>query len=274
MQADNSINTLLEIMKQLRDPERGCSWDKKQDFVSIAPYTVEEAYEVADAIERNDMVDLVDELGDLLLQVVFHAQMAAEMNAFDFSDVVESINKKMIRRHPHIFGENKNLSPQEVKQQWEAIKQEEQLEKKRKKAQIGSQQHLRKETYISDIPNNLPALTRAYKISQKAVQVGFEWETIDDVFDKLDEEKRELQEAILSNNQDHIEEEMGDLLFVAVNLSRKCNIHPEQAMHRFNRKFIDRFSSIENRLADQGLSLEEASLEQMEAAWQNAKNPL
>ena len=276
------IMHLLEIMAQLRDPETGCPWDIEQDFNSILPYTLEEAYEVADAILRDDMVDLVDELGDLLLQVVFHAQMAKEADLFDFSDVVDAISTKMIRRHPHIFGdeeEQSKLSPEMVRTQWAAIKAEERAEKHRKKVNAGlikteaedESTPAQQQGYLQSIPLHLPALMRALKISQKVANIGFDWPNIDAVFAKLEEEEYELKEAIENQDQAHIEEELGDLLFVITNLARKCSVDPEMALQRANHKFINRFHKVEQSLAQSSLSLENAGLEDMEAAWKEVK---
>lgn len=256
------INSLIDIMRQLRDPETGCPWDLEQNFKTIAPYTIEEAYEVADAIERNDLNELKDELGDLLLQVIFHSQMAKEEGAFEFNDVVTSICDKMIRRHPHVFSDTKINDPDEQTALWDKIKAEERAAKSEGKESV---------SILDDVPNNLPGLLRARKLTRRAANVGFDWPDANSVLDKLDEESDELKEAIESKDQDHIEEEFGDLLFVLANLSRHLKIDPEKALRRANQKFVSRFHSIERETAAQGKTLESSSLDELDALWNAAK---
>ncbi len=255
------IETLLAIMAKLRDPDGGCPWDLEQDFASIAPYTIEEAYEVADAIERGDMEELRDELGDLLLQVVFHAQMASEQGAFDFSAVVRAICEKMIRRHPHVFGSEDERSAGEVKTRWEEIKAAE-------KAAKGTVQT----SILDDVPLALPALTRAVKLQNRAARVGFDWPDTSQVIDKLNEEMLELSaEVAKGGDADRLEDEMGDLLFVYANLARHMKIDPEAALRRANAKFRRRFGRIEEKLAAEDRKPEGSTLEEMDALWNEAK---
>ncbi len=225
------IEKLLQIMSDLRNPESGCPWDIGQNFKSIAAYTVEEAYEVADAIERDDMADLKNELGDLLFQVVFHAQMASENRQFDFVDVVNEINNKLIRRHPHVFADNKTTDEAELNRQWEKHKKAERGEK--------SQQH---KSYLDGIAAAMPALRWSEKLQKRAAHHGFDWDNVAPVFDKLDEEIGELKaEILIEDNQQKIADEMGDVLFASVNLSRHLGVDPEQALRDSNRKFISTF---------------------------------
>ncbi|MDZ4381496.1 MAG: nucleoside triphosphate pyrophosphohydrolase [Parvibaculum sp.] len=255
------IEALLDIMARLRDPDGGCPWDLEQDFASIAPYTIEEAYEVADAIERGDMDDLKDELGDLLLQVVFHAQMAKEEGRFDFSGVVQAICEKMIRRHPHVFGDEEQRSAGAVKGRWEEIKAEE-------KAAKG----LAQTSILDDVPLALPALARAIKLQNRAARVGFDWPDTSLVIDKLNEEMLELSaEVAKGGDPDRLEDEMGDLLFVYANLARHMKVDPEAALRRANAKFRRRFGRIEEKLAERALTPEQSTLEEMDALWNEAK---
>lgn len=254
----NNIGALLDVMAQLRAPEGGCPWDLEQTFETIAPYTIEEAYEVADAIERGALGELREELGDLLFQVVFHAQMAREAGAFDFDDVVAAICTKMVRRHPHVFGAATERSAEEQTVAWEALKAEERAEKGAK-------------GLLDDVPTGLPGLTRAVKLQKRAARVGFDWSDARDVLAKVAEEAAELQEAVGSNDPDAIADEFGDLLFVMANLSRHLQVDPEAALRRANEKFTRRFAHIERSLAAQGRSCAEASLEEMEALWDDAK---
>lgn len=255
------IEALLDIMARLRDPDGGCPWDLEQNFASIAPYTIEEAYEVADAIERGDMGDLKDELGDLLLQVVFHAQMAKEEGRFDFPDVVRAICEKMIRRHPHVFGDEEQRSAGAVKGRWEEIKAEEKAEKGKAPTSI-----------LDDVPLALPALARAIKLQNRAARVGFDWPDTTQVIDKLNEEMLELSaEVAKGGDPDRLEDEMGDLLFVYANLARHMKVDPEAALRRANAKFRRRFGRIEEKLAAAGKRPEDSSLEEMDALWNEAK---
>ncbi len=251
---------LQEIMRALRDPQSGCPWDIEQNFKSIAPYTVEEAYEVADAIERENWDDLKTELGDLLLQTVYHTQMAEEENLFNFSDVVNQISEKMIKRHPHVFGgtKQKKTSDQQV-QDWEAIKAAERVEKN----QTG---------ILDDVALNLPALVRSLKLQKRAARAGFDWPAISQVLKKIDEETKELVEAKEFETQERINEEFGDLMFALVNLGRHLKVDPEGALKKANKKFVTRFKFIEDEIKSQGRNLEDTSLEEMEQLWQSAKN--
>jgi MazG family protein len=251
-----SITTLLRIMRALREPQGGCPWDLEQNFDTIAPYTIEEAYEVADAIERKDMAGLIQELGDLLLQVVYHAQMAAEQRAFAFDDVVEAICRKMVRRHPHVFGDEKARSAGAAKGFWEKMKAMEKPE-----------QGVDRSSALEGVPTALPALTRALKLQAKAARVGFDWPSSEDVIDKICEEAAELRAAPSTGQQ----EEFGDLLFAAVNLARHLGIDPEAALRAANAKFKRRFGYIEHALHAAGKSPEESSLQEMDDLWNEAK---
>lgn len=262
MNPDNGTGELLAIMRKLRDPDGGCPWDLEQNFATIAPYTIEEAYEVSDAIERGDLAGLKDELGDLLLQVVFHAQMAKEEGHFAYEDVVRAICDKMIRRHPHVFGTGDAKTPDGVRKAWEDIKREERaakgLEDKNK-------------SLLADVPGALPALTRAVKLQNRAAEVGFDWPSAVSVIDKIREESAELADAYGTGEPEKIAEEYGDLLFVMANLARHLKIDPEAALRAANAKFVRRFKVIEDSLKAAGVPIEEASLEEMEALWQVAK---
>jgi len=271
MTPSSDIARLLEIMAALRTPRTGCPWDLEQDFASIAPYTLEEAYEVVDAIERGDLADLRDELGDLLLQVVFHARMAEEQGSFAFGDVVEAITRKLIRRHPHVFGNTEDLSPEAVKSLWDSIKAEEKAERRAARESIGQGSELHEARFLGGIPTALPALTRAQKLTAKAAKVGFDWPEAAQVIDKIHEELEEVKEASSSGRKDRIEDEIGDLLFSVTNLARHFGIDPERALRRTNAKFERRFSSIEAALERQDRTLDEASLEEMEKLWVAAK---
>lgn len=261
------IRRLIEIMAALRTPGTGCPWDLTQDFASIAPYTIEEAYEVADAIGRGDLHDLKDELGDLLLQVVFHARMAEEQGQFEFGDVVEAITRKLLRRHPHVFGEARGLSPAAVEDLWHRIKEEEKAE--RAAAHGGAPAE--RTGALSGVPSALPALTRALKLQQKAGRVGFDWNDPAAVLDKIREETEEVAEAIAEGDTAHATEEVGDLLFVVVNLARHLGADPERALRETNLKFERRFGAIERALAAQGRTPEQATLAEMDALWDEAK---
>lgn len=270
MEPSKNISRLIEIMAALRDPETGCPWDVKQDFESIKPYTIEEAYEVADAIERDDPDDLCDELGDLLLQVVFHARMAEEAGSFDFGDVVEAITRKMIRRHPHVFENAAADTPEGVKVQWEEIKVIEKAERMERRRQRGRPAD--DETGLLDgVPRALPALTEAIKLQQKAARVGFDWSEAAPVLDKIEEELAELREALALNDGSKVRDEFGDLVFSLVNLGRHVKTDPEMALRGTNTKFRSRFSYVEQALEKSGESIEEASLDRMESLWADAK---
>ena len=272
MKPSSNILWLLDIMAALRTPVTGCPWDLEQDFASIAPYTLEEAYEVVDAIERGDMADLKDELGDLLLQVVFHARMAEEQGAFAFTDVVEAITRKLVRRHPHVFGDARDLSPEEVKNLWDEIKREEKAERRAVRDAMGLPAEAHEAGFLGGIPGSLPALTRAQKLTARAAKVGFDWPDAMQVIEKIDEELEEVKEASSSGERDRIQDEIGDLLFSVTNLARHYGIDPEQALRRTNAKFERRFTSVERALRDQGRSLDEASLDEMEELWVEAKH--
>jgi ATP diphosphatase len=259
-----ALNELLQIMADLRDPQSGCPWDIAQDFDSIKPYTIEEAYEVADAIERKDMDELKSELGDLLFQVVFHAQMASEQGLFDFNEVVESVNEKLIRRHPHVFADEQVKSHDHLAERWEQHKQAERAEK-----QVD-------DSALSGVTSALPALQWSQKLQKRAMRTGFDWPDIEPVFDKLNEEVAELREEIRKksghdDNHERIVDEYGDVLFVCANLGLHLKINAEQAMRQANRKFIDRFSLMEQLARGDGVVFEELSLERMEEYWQKAK---
>jgi nucleoside triphosphate diphosphatase len=259
------IARLLEIMAALRTPETGCPWDLEQDFASIAPYTIEEAYEVADAIARGDIADLKDELGDLLLQVVFHARMAQERGAFEFGDVVQAICEKLLRRHPHVFGDARSLTPDAVAGQWDRIKAEE-------KAERAARHGTAPDTgALAGVPIGLPALTRALKLQSKAGKVGFDWNDPLAVLAKIREETEEIADEIAGADHKRAGEEVGDLLFAVVNLARHLDIDPETALRGTNRKFERRFGFIERELKTRGKRPEDASLAEMDTLWDAAK---
>jgi MazG family protein len=253
------IERLLAIMARLRDPVDGCPWDQEQTFATIAPYTVEEAYEVADAVERNDLSDLKEELGDLLLQVVFHARMAEEQGAFAFDDVARAINNKMVRRHPHVFADETYGSLAEQKEGWEALKAAERATKGRAAS------------LLDDVPVGLPALTRAVKLSRRAAGVGFVWPTVQDVMAKLHEEVGELEVEISAGDLEKARQEMGDVLFVVANLARTLEVDPEDSLRFTNAKFARRFHYIEARLAERGKTPDQSDLAEMDALWDEAK---
>lgn len=274
MKPSSDISRLLEIMRALRDPVSGCPWDQKQDFSSIAPYTIEEAYEVIDAIERGSMADLRDELGDLLLQVVFHAQMAAEQQAFSFDDVVLAITSKMVRRHPHVFGETFAEDAAGAKRSWNEIKARERAA--RTAGEVATADNSRDQqarSWLADVPAGLPSLTGALKLQQRAAEVGFDWSEAAPILDKIEEEIAELRQALAAGGREEAQGEFGDLLFSLVNLGRHLSLDPEAALRQTNSKFRRRFGYIEARLAAQGTQLHDASLDQMEALWQQAKLP-
>jgi ATP diphosphatase len=270
MKPSRDITRLIDIMAALRTPVTGCPWDLEQDFSTIAPYTLEEAYEVADAIQRGDRDDLREELGDLLLQVVFHARMAQEEGSFDFGGVVEAITTKMIRRHPHVFGDAEARSSGMAKGMWNRIKAEEKAERQSRRASLG----LPADSgggFLDGIPAAHTALTRALKLQQKAATVGFDWGAAGPVLDKIEEEIGELREAIDGGRAAEIKDEFGDLLFAVVNLGRHLDVDPEAALRGTNEKFRTRFHAVEGALNKRGSSLDAATLEEMEALWQQAK---
>lgn len=278
MTPSKDIARLIEIMARLRHPETGCPWDLAQTFATIAPYTIEEAYEVADAIEREDRADLRDELGDLLLQVVYHARLAEEDGAFAFGDVVEAITGKMIRRHPHVFGDADARAAGMPPGFWSRIKAEEKAAKQAARGDTPEQTSL-----LDDVPHGLPALTRAIKLQDKAAKVGFDWPSLGPVFEKLGEEIAELAEVALpadprgaepdrsAATQAKVEEEYGDLLFVMANVARHLKLDPEAALRGANAKFQRRFRHIEARLAEQGRTPADSTLADMDALWDEAK---
>jgi len=269
MQQDRrGFEKLIEIMAVLRGPN-GCPWDKQQDFNSLKPMLVEEVYEVLEAIENNDFDGLSEELGDLLLHVVFHAQLAKESGQFDINTVVEKISDKLVRRHPHVFGSESASTPEEVIKNWEAIKAQEKAEKLKNRTP-------EQRSLLEGIPSKLPALHEAHQISSRAARVGFDWPDVEGVFDKLQEEVHELKEVISAQDGDaqreRLEDEIGDMLFCIVNIARYLKIDSESALKRANRKFKTRFRYMEAELAKQGKALEQTSLEEMEELWQEAKS--
>jgi len=271
------LDDLLHLMARLRDPQNGCPWDLKQSYATIVPYTLEEAYEVADAIERGDFDHLREELGDLLFQVVYYAQLAREEGRFEFDAVVDGITTKLIRRHPHVFPDGDlygepdpaKLEEAAVKQRWEELKAEERAAKAAEPVQL---------SLLDDVPNALPALSRAAKLQKRASQVGFDWADALPVVDKVREELDEVLEAMAGNDTEGQAEEVGDLLFVVVNLARKLKVDPETALRAANAKFERRFRYIETALRDQGRTLEDSNLEEMDELWgaakRDEKNPL
>ena len=270
MEPSRDIERLIEIMAALRQPETGCPWDVVQTFETIKPYTIEEAYEVADAIERNDMDDLCEELGDLLLKVVFHARMAEERGEFDFGNVVEAVTRKMIRRHPHVFARSDADTPAAVKLQWDEIKQAEKRERKARRTRRGlPDDPLR--GHLGSVQRSFPALVEALKLQERAAKVGFDWSEPAPILDKIEEEIGELREALRNEDQKAVADELGDLIFALVNIGRHVGADPEMALRGTNTKFRNRFSHIEDGLAANGESLEEATLERMEELWQAAK---
>lgn len=258
----NNIEKLLEIMQALRNPQGGCPWDVEQTFSSIAPYTIEEAYEVADAIAREDYSELRSELGDLLFQVVFHARMAEEEGLFDFWDVAGSISDKLTRRHPHVFGTEEQRARGAVEGSWESIKAEE-------RAGRGSEGPV---SVLDDIPIALPALKRAAKVGKRAASVGFDWEDAAGVRAKVDEELAELEAAVAGGSADAVEDELGDLLLSITSLARHLKIDPEEALARSLRKFEGRFRGLEASAAAEGLNLKELDADALEALWQRQKS--
>jgi len=265
MTASRDIARLIEIMAALRTPGSGCPWDLQQNFATIAPYTLEEAYEVADAIARNDLEDLRDELGDLLLQVVFHARMAQEQGAFDFGDVVHTITEKLVRRHPHVFGDTRGLSPEAVEGLWEQIKAEEKAQK------ANGRSADEPASALAGVPVALPALTRALKLQAKAGKVGFDWNDPLAVLAKIREEAGEIEADLAAGNRAAAAAEVGDLLFAVVNLARHLDADPEAVLRATNQKFERRFGAIERALAGRGKTPQQATLAEMDALWDEAK---
>ena len=252
------INNLLQTFKKLRDPSQGCPWDKEQDFKSIASCSIEEAYEVADAIEREDFNDLKEELGDLFFQIIFHSGMAEEKKLFNFEEVVKELNDKLIRRHPHVFDKKQEMSASESLEIWEKEKK-----KEREKKNLTS--------LMDDIPKNLPSLTRAKKIQKRAKSVGFDWQNENDVIKKIDEEIDELKRAKVSQKKEDISEEIGDLFFTLVNLSRHYNLEPEDIIRKANLKFEKRFRKMEDEANKTKVNLEDLEINELETLWQKIK---
>lgn len=258
----NNINSLLEIMVALRAPETGCPWDIKQTFESIVPYTLEEAYEVADSIERGQMSELKEELGDLLFQVVFYAQMAREQGLFEFDDVLQAINDKLVRRHPHVFAGADFKDEQSLNEAWELSKAAERDQKA----------ETEQASVLDGVASALPALKRAQKLQKRAARVGFDWPDVTPVWDKLHEEVEELKQAVANDDRENSFDEMGDLLFSCVNLARHLGIDAEEALRHGNRKFINRFSHLEKEIKQQNKSIQDCNLETLEILWQQAKD--
>lgn len=282
-QEKRTLADLLSVMAALRTPGTGCPWDLEQTFATIAPYTIEEAYEVADAIQRGDLADLEEELGDLLLQVVYHARMAEEVGAFDFSDVADAITRKMVRRHPHVFGTAEERARGAEPGFWQRLKDAEKRDKAAERARLGLPPPASSASLLADVAHALPALTRAVKLQDKAAKVGFDWPSLGPVFKKMEEELAELEEMavpadprgstpeLLAANKARIEEEYGDLLFVVANVARHLGIDPEAALRGANAKFERRFGHIEARLAEQGRTCEQSTLAEMDRYWDEAK---
>src|SRR5262247_587184 len=266
--AGERFGRLVEIMTTLRGPN-GCPWDKQQDFATLKPMLVEEVYEVLEAIDNQDYDGLAEELGDLLLHVIFHSQLGKEASQFDIDTVIDQISDKLVRRHPHVFGDGSASTPEEVIKNWEAIKAQE-------KAQKLKDRPPEQRSLLEGIPSKLPAIHEAHQISSRAARVGFDWPDVEGIFDKLQEEVRELKEVISSTaaqrQRERLEDEIGDMLFVIINIARYLKIDSESALKRANRKFKARFRYMEAELAKQGKSLEETPLEEMEALWQKAKS--
>lgn len=279
----SAIEKLVALMVMLRDQELGCPWDLEQTIESLVPYTLEEVYEVVDAIDKNDMVELKDELGDLLFQVVFYAQIACEEGLFTFDDVADSITAKLIRRHPHVFpdatigsfGSKSYISSDQVVVNWEAIKQEEKIKKLQHRAQRGQTEKEDSTDAIAstldDVPRSLPALERAYKLQKRAANTGFDWSDIAPVIEKLKEESAEFQSALETKNQQQIQAEIGDVLFTAVNLARHASVEPEIALRAANHRFEERFKWIETTLYSRDQTVDETNQEQLNELWEQAK---
>ena len=271
--ATYQLSDLLYLMARLRDPDGGCPWDLQQDFASIVPHTLEEAYEVADAIEREDFAHLPSELGDLLFQVVYYSQLGDEQQLFDFSTVVHSITEKLVRRHPHVFADGQlygaaqssAVDTQQVTERWEEIKQQERAEQAEPEQVV---------SVLADIPLNMPALSRALKIQKRASNIGFDWSSMPPVLDKVSEELEEVREAISSGEQAAISEELGDLLFATVNVARHLNINPETALRAANIKFSERLHFVERQAQEQGVAISDCTEAQLDAFWNLAKQAL
>jgi ATP diphosphatase len=276
LEALTAIDRLIAIMTMLRDKQHGCPWDLEQTIKSLLPYTLEEVYEVADAIENNDLVELEDELGDLLFQVIFYAQIAKEQGAFDFQDIATAITDKLVRRHPHVFpdgdvekfGIQQDISAQQVVVNWEAIKE---LEREEKRKKGGKQVAQEVESILDDLPRALPAMERARKLQKRAAQVGFDWAEIAPVLEKLKEEVAEFEEALASGDLERMSDELGDVLFATINLARHSKIEPEVALRSTNQRFETRFKWIEVALSQQDKVFKDANLEELDALWDQAK---
>ena len=272
-----AIDRLIAIMTMLRDKQHGCPWDLEQTIKSLLPYTLEEVYEVADAIENNDLVELEDELGDLLFQVIFYAQIAKEQGAFDFQDIATAISDKLVRRHPHVFPEgdiqqfgiSQDISAQQVVVNWEAIKE---LEREEKRKKGGKQPAKEVASFLDDVPRALPAMERARKLQKRAAQVGFDWAEIAPVLNKLKEEVADFEEALASGDHERMSDELGDVLFATINLARHSKIEPEVALRSTNRRFELRFKWMEVALSKQGKVFKDANLEELDALWDQAKS--
>ena len=276
LEALTAIDRLIAIMTMLRDKQHGCPWDLEQTIKSLLPYTLEEVYEVADAIENNDLVELEDELGDLLFQVIFYAQIAKEQGAFDFQDIATAITDKLVRRHPHVFpdgdveqfGIPQEIDAQQVVVNWEAIKE---IEREEKRKKGGKQAVQGVESILDDVPRALPAMERARKLQKRAAQVGFDWAEIAPVLEKLKEEVAEFEEALASGDLERMSDELGDVLFATINLARHSKIEPEVALRSTNRRFETRFKWIEAALYKQGKVFKDAKLEELDVLWGQAK---
>lgn len=261
----DNIDRLLSIMQTLRDPQKGCEWDRQQDMQSLLKHTIEEAYEVADAVLQGDPSEICDELGDLLFQVVFYAQIAAEQQQFDFDDVAKQVSDKLVRRHPHVFADpNQSLTQQQLNDQWQAIKQQEKAAKQ--SAVEGGDKSI-----FDSMNRGLPSFAKAYQLQKRCARVGFDWSDAKPVLDKIREEVEEVAQAMGNNNDAEVEEELGDLLFATVNLLRHRNLDPETTLAKANLKFEQRFRWIEQRLSEQQTSIEQSSLDQLERMWCEAK---
>ena len=265
--SSSELDRLVAIMARLRSPS-GCPWDREQTLETLGPYLIEETYEAIEAIERGDWSQLAEELGDLQLQIAFQSQIASEEGQFTIEDVLRRINEKLIRRHPHVFGDESAETSGQVLQRWEQIKAEE----KRQKDGVGGESPDSGKSILDGVPRSQPAMLEARKIGRKAARAGFDWARVDDIVEKLQEEIRELEDARTSAGAEQIEEEVGDLLFTLVNIARRLKVNPELALRKANAKFRDRFAHVEDGLRQQGKSLETAELEEMERLWQQAKN--
>lgn len=260
-----SMQQLLDIMQALRDPESGCPWDLQQDFQSLIPYTIEEAYEVADAIERNDLNDIKSELGDLLFQIIFYSQLATEQSAFDFNDVAQAISDKLTRRHPHVFSDAKITNAEEQTKEWEKLKQQERKAK--------AEDSLSSLSHLDDVSRTLPSLMRAEKLQKRAAREGFDWPNVKGVMAKVYEELEEVQQEIDAKKQKHekLEDEIGDLFFSCINLSRHVGVDAEHSLRKANLKFERRFRALENAASNKGLRVNQMNVDELEDLWQEVK---